>query len=484
MTHDLPLMMYMALLMDRFGWVPHADFFDMNLLGSYAAYLAIAKTAGYEAAALRWADLTVFAGISALTVYALRPLGRLSGTYTAVLFGILYLRMGPALSLQREYLLVVPMLGAFAVAARWPEPRGDLAPLLSGFLVGCCMTIKPPAAILAVPLLVHFVAERRAATLPSRSLVADAVTVAVRITAGMALPLLVMVGVLAGLGALGAFVDIFTSYLPLYASITAGHRVVPASERLSYLLDGWFLFAPQYPWALGAAVGAGAFFAAGGTADSRQRRLGGLVIGMTLASVIYPMLSGQFWRYHWLPYIYWLVACSSLAFARIRTWRDAGSIAVAVVLILTLITDTIRPDRAWGRLLRDPTPPVEGNRPAEIADFLAPRLQPGDTVQALDWTDAGVIHGMLLARARSATPFLYDFHFHHHVSTDYIRGLRRRFVTALESSRARFIVRGKAGPFPTGPDTTRDFPELEALIQRGYGRVLERPGYEIYERVR
>jgi hypothetical protein len=482
MTHDLPLMMYMALLMERFGWVPHVDFFDMNLLGSYAAYLAIAKIAGYEAAALRWADLTVFAGISAVTVFALRPLGRLSGTYTAVLFGILYLRMGPALSLQREYLLIVPMLGAFAVAARWPVSQGYLAPLLSGICVGCCMTIKPQAAILGAPLLVHFVAGRRAAALHARSLLAETATVAVRIAAGMTLPLFATIGVLVGLGALGGFVDILTNYLPLYGSITAGHRVVPASERLSYLLDGWFLFAPQYPWALGGAVGAGAFLAAGGMAESRQRRLGRLVIGMTLASVIYPMLSGQFWRYHWLPYIYWLVACSSLAFARVRTWRDAGSIGVAMLLILALVTDTIRPDRAWGRLLRDPAP-VEGNRPAEIAAFLAPRLLPGDAVQALDWTDGGVIHGMLLARARSATPFLYDFHFYHHVSTDYIRGLQRRFLTALESSRARFIVRGKAGPFPTGPDTSRDFPELEALIQRDYGRVLERPGYEIYERV-
>ncbi len=483
MTHDLPLMMYMAFLMDRFAQLPHADFFDMNVLGGYVAYLAIGKTFGYDALAMRWADLTVFAAIVALTLAAFRPLGRLSGWLTAVLFGISYLRMGPALSLQREYLLLVPMLAAFAIASRWPTSHPRAAPLFCGLAAGCAMTIKPPMGVIALPLLVFFVRERRASPASSWSLVADISAVAGILAAGVSIPLLTVASVLASLGVLGAFFDIAASYLPLYGSLTAGHQVVVPSERFSYLLDAWFLFAPQYPWALGAALGAGAFFMGKSSSDTRQRRLASLVVGMTLAAALYPAIAGQFWKYHWLPYVYWILASSSLAFARTDTWKELRSVCVPVALILLLILNTIRPDRAWGRLLIDHFP-VEGTRPAEIAAFLEQRLAPGDTVQAMDWTDAGVVHGLLLAGARTATPFLYDFHFYHHVSTDYIRTLRDRFTTALDESDARFVIRGKVGPFPTGSDTSRVFPKLDALIARDYRRVVELPGYDIYERVR
>lgn len=475
-------MMYMAFLMDRFALLPHADFFDMNMLGGYVAYLSIGKLFGYGAAAMRWADLTIFATIAALTMVAFRPFGRLSGWFTTVLFGILYLRMGPALSLQREYLLLVPVLAAFAIAARFQPARSGLAPLLCGLAIGCAMTIKPPAGIMALPLLVFLVRERRALGAPS-SVVGDVVAVGAAMVAGIAVPVLAMTGVLAFLGVLGAFLDILTGYLPLYGSMNAGHQIVPPAQRVSALLDGWFLFAPQYPWALGAALGAGAFFMGDGRGDTRERRLAGLVVGMAIAFAFYPAISGQFWRYHWLPYVYWIVACSSLAFARTESWSDLRAVAVPVALICLLILDSTRPDRAWGRLLRDHVV-IEGTRPAEIAAFLEPRLQPGDTVQAMDWTDAGVVHGLLLARARTATPFLYDFHFYHHVSSDYVRSLRRRFLAALDESDARFLVRGKVGPFPAGPDTSRDFPELDALLGRDYDRVVQQPGYDIYERRR
>ena len=109
-------------------------------------------------------------------------------------------------------------------------------------------------------------------------------------------------------------------------------------------------------------------------------------------------------------------------------------------------------------------------------------MKPGDLVQAMDWTHAGVVHGLLLAEAQTATPFIYDFHFYHDVSTDYVKELRRRFVTGLEETEARFIVRGRVGPFPKGRDTDRNFPEFEALLEREYRPVLKRRRFTIYER--
>jgi hypothetical protein len=77
---------------------------------------------------------------------------------------------------------------------------------------------------------------------------------------------------------------------------------------------------------------------------------------------------------------------------------------------------------------------------------------------------------------------MYDFHFYHHVSTEYIKELRRRLIAALHSSKPRFVVKGKLGPFPRGRDTTRRFPELEQVIANQYRPVLDRRGFTIYER--
>src|SRR6188768_2935226 len=58
MRHDLPMMMYQAFAMDRFGFVPYRDFFDMNMPGTYATYFAIGKVFGYGDPGVRVADVS------------------------------------------------------------------------------------------------------------------------------------------------------------------------------------------------------------------------------------------------------------------------------------------------------------------------------------------------------------------------------------------------------------------------------------------
>jgi hypothetical protein len=100
----------------------------------------------------------------------------------------------------------------------------------------------------------------------------------------------------------------------------------------------------------------------------------------------------------------------------------------------------------------------------------------------LDWT-GGAVHALLIARAPLATPFLYDFYFHHHLSDPYIQNLRKRFIDALRSAKPRFIVRMTTDrPWPSGPDTSRQFPELEVLLLREYRTALRGEGYSILER--
>jgi hypothetical protein len=126
--------------------------------------------------------------------------------------------------------------------------------------------------------------------------------------------------------------------------------------------------------------------------------------------------------------------------------------------------------------------PKEG-RVDEIAGFLEANLRPGDTVQPLDWV-GGSVHAMLIARVKIATPFIYDEYFYHDVNAPYIQQLRQRFMADLQRALPRFVVEVyDDGPYaePTGPNTSRDFPELRAFLAENYSIVKEGQGYRIYE---
>jgi hypothetical protein len=152
---------------------------------------------------------------------------------------------------------------------------------------------------------------------------------------------------------------------------------------------------------------------------------------------------------------------------------------------LTLVRpDTL--DNLWRLAVKHALPaannPKEG-RVDEIAAFLDTRLRTGDTVQPVDWV-GGAVHAMLKARAELATPFIYDEYFYHNVNDPYIQELRMRFMQVLERARPRFIIEVyDDGPYaePTGPNTSREFPEFRADLAENYSIVLEGQGYRISE---
>jgi hypothetical protein len=108
-------------------------------------------------------------------------------------------------------------------------------------------------------------------------------------------------------------------------------------------------------------------------------------------------------------------------------------------------------------------------------------MDSGDTVQPLDWCE-GANHALLLARARLATPFLYDYHFYHHISYSYIQTLRERFLTSLKRTQPRFIVDMMKKHRVKGWDTTDKFDELMEYLANAYTPVFVTSDFIIYEK--
>ena len=489
MQHDSPIMIYIAYLIDRLDRVPYVEIFDMNLPGTYAVHVLLGRIFGYGDFGFRLADLTWLLAIQGITFAALRPVSRRVAVGTALLFGLAYLGFGPRRSLQREFLLLLPLAGALWAAARPAGLALRWRALLVGVFCGAAAAIKPHAAM-GLPVFLWFAhrAEGGRADGWVPALLGAAV--------GFLMPVCAVLGYLWAAGALAPFWDAAAGYWPLYAEIGQNLSIVSGPERLPYLLKGWLRFGAGHyantpvavwreglvAWFPAAALGF-AMSQRGG--DATQARVGRLLGALALVFSVYPVVTGKFWGYHWLPFFYFVCGLAGLCLAPESGRRRLASGAVLAVLVVTTLSalDWTAPLRllAEGRgdvVALNP----RKRRPQEIGTFLRAHLEPGDTVQPLDWT-GGAIHGMLLSRAELATSFVYDFHFYHHVDSAYIRALRARFVRELEASQPRYVIEIRGLKPVVKTDAARSlFPALQAFLDAAYAPVHRGPGFVIYER--
>ncbi|MEM6930735.1 MAG: hypothetical protein AAF602_27625, partial [Myxococcota bacterium] len=451
---DAPIMLYQAFLMDRYGFVPYRDFFDMNMPGSYLAYFMIGKVFGYGDLGVRLADLLPLLTMSGATTAMWWRVGRAPAVLAGSLVALRYLGFGQLMTLQREFLLLVAVsLGTAVAVSAWPLGRRAL---LAGLAFGLAITVKPHAGIGLLPIVVYLAAEAQQEPAPRRALLSG---LGLGIL-GTALPLVVALAWMVVNGVLDNFVHAL-GYLPYYGALDRTHTALSAESRPTYLLRSLLrLGSFQGLWLL--AIGALAWGVLAADLDRARRRILGLFGGMLLVYTVYPAASGQFWNYHWLPMNFWIAASIPALFLvqpsgapwplRVAP-RFAGLVVVA--FLLKLHHGSANP---FFHMARVPT----GGRPDAIARFLRDHLEPGDTVQSIAWAGDGITHGMLLAEAELATPYVYAFHFYHHVSTPYIRGLKRHFIHHFDRAEPDYVVRAKpTRPWVRGRDTSRRFPRLE-----------------------
>lgn len=471
MVHDSPIMLYIAFLMERFDYVPYRDFFDMNMPGTYLINLLVGRVFGYNDTGFRIADLFYLIMILAATRQMMKPLGRQVAFGSAVLFGLVYLGLGPEMSMQREFLLLLPIGAAVYLSTSLPGLHPGVKAGITGLFFGLAAIIKPHAVV-SWPLLMIFQVRATGQRECCRKTVFGAAAL------GFAIPVLAGLVYLWQAGALPYYLDIAVNYWPLYGRLNGEHWAISGLDRVKYLIKGLLTFGYHFLWLLTALLGIYiAFYRSGFSEKQKQHVL--LLMGMAALYGVYPAFSGQFWVYHWLPFLYFTVMLSSLCFTD-QLWGAARieKVLPAALVVVVLLFYAYPP-----KMVSYAKEAPKDGRVDKIAAYIGPRLKPGDLVQPLDWT-GGAVHGMLIARARLATPFIYDFHFYHHVSDNYIQKLRRQFISGFKTSKPRFVIEITAEdkPWVSGPDTTREFPELKRVIEEQYKPVDKGDGFVIYER--
>jgi hypothetical protein len=466
-THDEAPLFYEAFLMRAEGLIPYRDLFDFQMPGSFAAYFILGSLSGFDDFRIRILDLLILTALLVITFFALRRFGKTPALAAAILFGLKYLQGGPSMSLQREYLLLIFIALAVWISMRdVPTPRHRIT---LGFLFGLAAVIKPHAAIGLLPILLFDIADmvqRLRLTLPNaatRSILPAAL--------GFLIPVTAVIAWLGFTDALTPFINIATHYWPLYSQVNGQMEVTAGAERMSLLLNQTLRLGGNALWLIPAAIGI--YF-------NRNKKTY-LLASLAFCYAIYPTFSGQFFAYHYIPFTYFIILLASLTF-NIQPSTSSSFTRSVHLLSLILIIFLLLPSQTFLRQLQGKSIPTSTDRATQITHFLEKNLEAGDTVQPLDWT-GGTLLAMLKTHARIATPYVFDFYFYHHVSQPYIQGLRADFMKDLQTAKPRFIVEVTAidKPWITGPDTSREFPELRTYLNENYSAVIQKDDYTIYE---
>jgi hypothetical protein len=483
---------YQAFLINKKGFVPYRDVFDVNMFGTVFVHVVASRIFGYGDVGMRCFDLVWLTALCACTWCILRRLDNRAAWAGAIGFAWLYLTQSEMQLLQRDYLTLLPIAAAVAVALS----RGRIAycPMLRAFLIGILFglasTLKPQA-LLGLPVVACFgswqpgqdtIASRQTRPTWMRQLALAAAGCTVPLGAGF-LWLWVQ-------GALPYFMDIALHYWPIYTRLIfdGGIHTANVAERQRFILES-ILSLREFPASkvlifsaafIGVACYRGACF------TGYQKACLMLLGQLALVYFLEAALVGAFHQYSWMPFVYFLVLLVALGFARcLRSGSPLLAFVLPVVAGASFICIWIprTPERALRQL--EGLPPDTGWTPraTEIADFLRPRLQPDDRVQSLDYL-GGASRGLLLARAVSATSITMDAYLNFETQDPYVKQLRRHFLDRLVIEPPRFIVltsdkrlfaydREDEGAFRVS---------LDEFIGRYYRTAHAGDGYSILER--
>ncbi len=221
-VNDPAQISYLCFLMDH-GFAPYRNLIEMNMPGIYLTNWSVAHLLGAGSLAWRGFDLLLLSLAVAAMIFITRTFDWLFGFFAGALFALFHGQDGPAQLGQRDFIVTVLFLCAYAFL--FESLRRDKKWLLFffGLLSAAPITYKPQALLLTLFLLAALVWRLRSQQKPY--LQATVLSVG-----GMVVPILLVFGFLLEKHALAAFVVTERTLLPYYA--TLGRHSVPSLLRL------------------------------------------------------------------------------------------------------------------------------------------------------------------------------------------------------------------------------------------------------------
>lgn len=470
---DTPLLNYAGYLINEHNRVPYRDVFETSMPATLFFHCFLGRTVGFSDLAVRFADIVLLLTAMLLIFLIVKSFSSYQAVFAALLFALIYQSFGAKMALQRDFIGTVAILAAIYTAlvnAALAE-KTVIKMLLSGFFIGIGAGFKPHLAIV-LPVIAFFSPVR-----PFKTNIFWK-TLGIQIfgfTVSFSIPFFWIWK----LGGLEHFWMMFSRYLPLHTQIGHDFTLNLWPGKLWYSISGLLLLNDHLILLLTSIIAIYlARFTRHNTLTISNKILFNFISVVTAIYFIYPAISGQFWFYHWSAFlVFAAISTSFLPEVLLKPWPK---FLLTGMLFFLLGLQVPLADEFKLQLSGQAVPAPLNGVPDRISSFLKKNLQPGETVQPLDWVN-GAIHGMLEAKALIATRFLYDYHFFHHLSSPLIQDLRREFIDSLTRKPPDYFIYVFLKSRVSGPDTSQDFSELGKFLFNNYDLIEKQDEFAIFK---
>ncbi len=312
---DSAVMHYVNLLMAH-GAKPYQDITDSNMPGAYLTEGWAMHIFGAGDIGWRVYDFFLSAVLTVAMVVIVRPYDWLAGVYAGGVFALLHGSEGPNFAVEREQVMTVLVVVAFALLFSAIRRAQPLLMLLFGFAAGVAATIKPTCAPLAVLLLLLAIPVLRKKRIPVAPYLLWALL-------GLSLAGLLVLGFLLRHDAIRPFLFVTRTLLPSYLSL----RHLGIADLLRIMLPRNMLL--LLPFAGILAV----------TDRSWNYERWFLLLGLAFGAFSY-LAQQKGLIYHRYPFVAFLLLLMGLQFVlalRSSGWRRAVGIAGLLVTLIVSV---------------------------------------------------------------------------------------------------------------------------------------------------
>ena len=459
MTHDIPLLTYVAYLINELHLIPYKEIFETSMPGTILFHVICTKLFGYGDVAFRIYDI-VFLLIFLFATYRLMlRMGRKVSVIATLLVGISYMQWGSKMWLQKDFV----GLAMFVFGLLFLTSSNKRSAFLSGVFFCLSFWMKPHMLLGCLVTFIYLFIEGRNDFLSYCKAV---------ILGGFATVICFLV-LLSYMGALTSWTDIFISYLPLHIQIGGDLTITNSfwEQRRYGLLKLFHVVLFDRPkFALASIVTTLIIIIK--TPGIQRNWI--LYLAFMLATFLsYPFISGQFWNYHWMPALYFLTLLGGCIF----WFMDHKSAqlmagAASIILVISIISDV-------SLFNKDVHQNPKAGLVMELESFIDQEVNPSEVIQPIDWT-GGAIHAMLRTKHKIATKFLYDYHFYHAVEQEYIQMLQKEYLMEIKTKKPEYILEVKDRP---RIKTSYVFEEFDTYIASNYFVLANKERFKVYQKI-
>ncbi|MCX7715311.1 MAG: hypothetical protein N2171_06260 [Clostridia bacterium] len=457
---DAAINHYVAWLISE-GKVPYRDIFDVQFPGTYIIHWLVIKCIGGSDIHWRLFDLGCLVFINVLIMLYCRPFGWLTGWIGIALFSAFHLYNGPLYIGQRDYVLLLLVLGAKYCIVRFLEGcRGSGFLAGAGLLLGFAVAIKPYCGLLFLLLLVII-------------LVSDMHTgskwvkhSSIFILFSTIIPMLFSIW-LWKINALPYLIDIFYNYLvPFYSKFIfqpfrtddlVNFLGVPLIEIICIIIITiWTLFLSR----------------------KNRFRIALLVVGMIYGILHFYFQTRNSYQLYPLALFMFMGVASCTSFIHGTAPRIIKFFIVLILLHCYMITIY----RSSSSLVATPLHHITSFPCKEqLINDLNGKIKQTDTVQVLDFV-SGHIHALYVLRCKQPTRFLFDAQFFHDIDSPYIQSLRKEYLQDISIQPPTYIILSIQSWPVNGYERIETFPLFRDWLYENYTLVHEiKDCYRLYK---